>query len=143
MVVAILTLGLLLTPAAEDSLAHVDAKQEISVVEVEIAPVRVKDGGKLLVALFADEETWLDLEKAFARKTLSAGSDTLVVSFRDVPFGEYALEVLHDKNENGKLDMRRFLGGWKTEWFTLRITALPRLRYRAWRFCEYEPNTAS
>jgi len=84
------------------------AAQETSRLDVTIAPVRLKDGGNLIVALYADEDSWLELEQAFRVRTHPADAETVHVSFDAIPPGEYALQVIHDKNENGKFDMRWF-----------------------------------
>ena len=77
-------------------------------IELTIAPVRVGDGGDMLVAIFTDEESWLEMDMAYARQSLPADSDTLRAVFTGVPHGVYAAEVVHDKNRNGKFDMRWF-----------------------------------
>jgi len=73
-----------------------------------IATVRVEQGGDILVALFSDEDSWTDMDKAYAKKALSADADTMVAVFEGVPPGLYAAEVVHDKNRNGDFDMRWF-----------------------------------
>ena len=81
---------------------------ETSRLEVTIAPVRLRDSGNLIVALYADEDSWLELARAFRVRTWPADAETVRASFEDIPRGEYALQVIHDKNENGKFDMRWF-----------------------------------
>jgi uncharacterized protein (DUF2141 family) len=93
-------------PVALSALSAV--AQESSRIDVTIAPVRVKDGGDLIVALYSDEDSWLELERAFGVQTVPADSETVRVVFEDIPPGEYALQVIHDKNQNGKFDMRWF-----------------------------------
>jgi uncharacterized protein (DUF2141 family) len=82
--------------------------EETSRLDITIAPVRLKDGGNLIVALYADEDSWLELDRAFRVQTHRADAETVRVSFDGIPPGEYALQVIHDKNENGKFDMRWF-----------------------------------
>lgn len=77
-------------------------------IDVTIAPVRVDDGGNLIVALYDRENTWLEMEKAFVIRIIPAGTDTILVTFDSLAPGEYAISVVHDKNENGKFDMRWF-----------------------------------
>lgn len=77
-------------------------------IDVTIAPVRVDDGGNLLVTLYDSEDSWLEMEKAFAIRTVPAVADTVTISFDSIAPGEYAISVVHDKNENGKFDMRWF-----------------------------------
>lgn len=105
---AILILTMLACLAAGTAAARADAGSTPGRVELTIFPVRVEQGGDLLVALFSDEESWLKLDRAYAVQCLQADADTLVAVFTGVPHGSYAAEALHDKNRNGKFDMRWF-----------------------------------
>lgn len=77
-------------------------------VHATIAPVKVKDGGHLIVAIYNDKDSWLKLDRALAKQTVSADADTIRVTFDSIAAGTYALMVIHDKNDNGKFDMRWF-----------------------------------
>jgi uncharacterized protein (DUF2141 family) len=57
--------------------------------------------GDVLVGLFSDAETWL--KKPLRGERVVAGERVMVV-FRNLPAGRYALTVFHDENSNGKLD---------------------------------------
>lgn len=61
--------------------------------------------GNIHVDIFNTEEGFL--KKSFVSKTVSAQKGTITISFKDIPDGEYTAYVLHDKNENGKLDMSK------------------------------------
>lgn len=103
----ILTFLILLSPigvsASEDS-----TTVQSGVIKAAVAPLRVDDGGNLIVAVFRDEDSWLELESAFHKLILPVETDSVNVVFEEIPFGEYAISVIHDKNENGKFDMRWF-----------------------------------
>jgi uncharacterized protein (DUF2141 family) len=103
---SIVILTVLLTQAAFGDQSDTGATH--SRIDVTIAPVRVDDGGSLMIALYDGEDTWLEMEKAFAIKTVPAVADTVNISFDSIAPGEYAISVVHDKNENGKFDMRWF-----------------------------------
>ena len=90
-------------PDIKDSL-----NTETGVVELKIAPVRIKDGGDLIISLYNDKDSWLKTDKAFNTKVLPVETDTVNVTLGDIPFGQYALSIIHDKNSNGKFDMRWF-----------------------------------
>ena len=77
-------------------------------IEVTVAPVRIKDGGNLIFALYRDESSWLKLDRAAATKIVPVDTDTVVAVFDTITPGQYALSVIHDKNKNGKFDMRFF-----------------------------------
>jgi uncharacterized protein (DUF2141 family) len=81
----------------------------IGAVVVTAVGIRADQGGSLVVALYRDKTSWLDEDKAFSTRVVKVKSDSMTVTFEGVPYDSaYAVEVIHDKNDNGKLDMRRF-----------------------------------
>jgi uncharacterized protein (DUF2141 family) len=66
------------------------------------------DTGQAVIALYRRGEHWLDVRKAFRIRTLAINADHRAVTavFRDVPFDDYAISVIHDRNQNGRMDMR-------------------------------------
>lgn len=66
-----------------------------------------KAEGELRIAMFNSKETYTK-EPVFA-VVIPADSTSLIWSVDELPFGEYAIAVYHDKNANGKLDTN-FLG---------------------------------
>jgi uncharacterized protein (DUF2141 family) len=59
--------------------------------------------GQVAAALFSDAGTWMKTEQAVQSKMAPAG-DKVVLVFRDLAPGRYAVSVFHDENGNGKLD---------------------------------------
>jgi uncharacterized protein (DUF2141 family) len=64
--------------------------------------------GKAVFVLFRRGENWLDIEKAYRKQVVDIEAESVTVTFDDVPYDTYAVNVIHDKNENGKMDMRWF-----------------------------------
>jgi uncharacterized protein (DUF2141 family) len=65
------------------------------------------DDGSITYAMWAGPEGWLETN------TVREGSVPIVdgtseLRFDDLPYGEYAISVYHDKNDNGKLDTGLF-----------------------------------
>lgn len=58
--------------------------------------------GEVLFALYT-EDTFMASEPIFSAAS-SASGDTAEVTFENVPAGTYALLVLHDKNNNQRMD---------------------------------------
>jgi uncharacterized protein (DUF2141 family) len=76
---------------------------------VRVDGVRTRDGGDLIVALFDRESGWLDPDSTVARTVLPVPADTARIVFADIPYDtSYAVQVIHDRNRNGKFDMRWF-----------------------------------
>jgi len=86
-----------------------DTADSAGTLNITIIDLQPQKGGVVIVALFHGEEGWLELDKAFDKQSLTVTQDTVVVTFADIPYASsYAVQVLHDKNENGKFDMRWF-----------------------------------
>jgi uncharacterized protein (DUF2141 family) len=79
-------------------------------IDVTITGIRVKQGGELIVALYDRPGGWLQTDSALAVRKLPVGSDSVMtVAFDGLPADTgYAITVIHDKNGNGKMDMRWF-----------------------------------
>lgn len=58
--------------------------------------------GKVYVGLYNSEEQFL--KKAFVGNISKIAKHEAIVTFKNVPAGQYALSAFHDKNDNGKLD---------------------------------------
>jgi uncharacterized protein (DUF2141 family) len=88
---------------------NADSSSGVGTIEVVVEGVRTKDEGVLIVSLFNGEDGWLELESALALTIFPATDDTLITRFENLPYdSSYAIQVIHDKNENGKFDMRWF-----------------------------------
>lgn len=70
-------------------------------------------GGVLRLAVYDQEEGFLQEEAAIASKNIllatTEADPSLSVEIPDLPFGDYALAIYHDIDENGKLNTN-FLG---------------------------------
>ncbi len=70
---------------------------------VTITDIRAQKGS-IGVALFNSESAWKEQGKPFAGQRIAATGDEVIVRFADLPPGTYAVQVMHDENDNGKLD---------------------------------------
>jgi len=78
-------------------------------IEIRITGLR-NTKGKVSVNLFNGKEGFPDDPlKSFGWKTVKIVPDTVVIVFEDLPYGNYAVSVLHDENSNGKME-KNFLG---------------------------------
>ncbi len=60
--------------------------------------------GHLQVALVDSDEAWNNRAPPLQAQRIAAGADELRIVFQDVAPGRYAVMVMHDENDNGKLD---------------------------------------
>lgn len=74
-------------------------------LEILIAGLRSQDGN-VLVAIYKDAETYLEREGFYRRMVIPADSASLFGVISDLPAGEYSVAVLHDENDNNKMDTR-------------------------------------
>ncbi|WP_372920656.1 DUF2141 domain-containing protein [Salegentibacter sp.] len=83
--------------------------QETYSLSVEVKSLRNSEG-KVLVAIYNKDGTVPDqkLEKYFKKKVTEIDSESAQVTFSNLPKARYAIFILHDENENGKID-KRFL----------------------------------
>ena len=68
--------------------------------------------GQIGVVLFQSPEGFPgDTSKAIGqqRVNIDSGTQSAEVIFKDLPYGTYAVSVLHDENDNGKMD-KNFMG---------------------------------
>lgn len=83
------------------------APQQLAVLTVEVIDIDPQAGGLLLVGLFRGEESWPKLKNALQLRQVAPNSKRLSVQFPDLPYADnYAVEIHHDENTNGKFDMR-------------------------------------
>ena len=78
--------------------------QNTASLTIDVSGVKERNG-KLQVGLFNSAEGFPDDAKPYRAEVLNiTESNSLQIVFRDLPPGEYAVAVYHDKNGNGKLD---------------------------------------
>jgi len=83
--------------------------QPLGTLEIRISGLR-SNQGKISVNLFNKADGFPeDPLKSFGWKTVKVVPDTVVVVFENLPYGSYAVSVLHDENSNGKME-KNFLG---------------------------------
>jgi uncharacterized protein (DUF2141 family) len=107
-------------------------KPVINSLQVRITNIEQNEG-MIRLALFAQEKGFPgDTEHALRTLSLPAEEPELLVSLEGLPAGSYALAVLHDRNENGRMDTN--LLGYPTESYGFSNEAYP--LFRAPRFEE-------
>ncbi len=77
---------------------------------VIIKGIRNEQAGKLILNLYQGEENWLESGREFSKKILKVSKDDeMQTIFTDIPYYQsFAIQVFHDRNNNGKLDFQWF-----------------------------------
>lgn len=80
------------------------AEQQNGRIRLTVENLR-NEHGMIRVVLFNSEEGFPgNFEKGMKTINVKAEQPVSTVIFEDVPHGNYALSVLHDENENGRMD---------------------------------------
>jgi uncharacterized protein (DUF2141 family) len=64
------------------------------------------DKGQAIVAVYKRGAGWLDLAKSFQLQKVAIKEGKVSVKFKDLPYDQYGVTVLHDANMNNKMDMQ-------------------------------------
>ncbi len=65
------------------------------------------DEGSLVYAMWSGPEGWLE-DNTVREGSVPIENGSSVLHFPELPYGEYAISVYHDRNSNGKLDTGMF-----------------------------------
>ena len=80
-----------------------------SSIEVELSGLR-NDKGHVLVSIFREESGFPeDATRAVYKVKVDINKDKAIANFNSVPNGVYAISVLHDENDDLKMD-KNFVG---------------------------------
>jgi len=64
--------------------------------------------GLVSIGLYLNEAVFPDKGKEYKGADVEITGQTIVYTFEDIPFGTYAIAIIHDINSNGKLDKNFF-----------------------------------
>ncbi len=82
---------------------------EVGDIVVTITDIR-NTKGEMVISLFNIDEGFPDeISSTLKNKKISIQATTVEYIFEKVPYGEYAIAIMHDENGNGEMDTN-FLG---------------------------------
>lgn len=76
-------------------------------IAVEIQEIK-EINGQILIGLYDNADTFPIIGKAYKGVLLKVEEKAIQYTFSDIPNGDYAIAVVHDINNNGKLDKNLF-----------------------------------
>ena len=83
--------------------------------------------GKIIVNIFTKEKD--EMDNPYLQKSIQISGKEIAVVFKDLPFSEYSILAIHDKNDNGKLDHSFGFPaeplGWSTGWRFSLFSGMP------------------
>jgi uncharacterized protein (DUF2141 family) len=78
--------------------------------ELTVTVTDIRDAkGSLMALLVNSDAAWNNQAKPIAAQKVAAAQGEMTLHFKDLPAGTYAVQVMHDENDNQQLDMN-FLG---------------------------------
>lgn len=89
---------------------HNNAKSEVYNLTVNIENLK-NTKGTLVFSLYNSEGSLPDekFERYYKKKSVKIDDKSIKTTFNDLPKGNYAVTVLHDENNNGKIDKKFML----------------------------------
>jgi uncharacterized protein (DUF2141 family) len=75
--------------------------QSLSTLTLNVIGVK-NSNGSIRAALFQNDKDFL--KNPSYGEIVKASSDTVIIVFKEIPFGDYGISVIHDENNNGVLD---------------------------------------
>lgn len=99
---AILLIGIIFSVAGT-VIAQNSAEQKLVTLTVEVKG-KLEPQGHLRLMLFDSEKNWLKKQVRLITVDMTKVK-TSTFKIEDLPAGTYAMSVIHDKNNNGDLDM--------------------------------------
>jgi uncharacterized protein (DUF2141 family) len=95
---------------AEATVAIDVVAEDASALRIEVTGLEDAQGS-IYIAVYDSDDTWLGKDTVLTREVVIADAITegVVATELSLPPGEYALSVVYDKNDNGKLDSN-FIG---------------------------------
>ncbi len=97
-----------LPPASISAQAQSPAASAASTLVVHVNGIH-NSSGVIRLLIFNGQDGWPDVrDKSFRHASLPANGSAVTFTIPNVPAGSYAISVLHDENENHKLDRDLF-----------------------------------
>ncbi len=76
---------------------------------IDLQDIDVEQPGQIIVNVYQNEATWNKPDKVYRSISISGLKKEIEVVIDSLKVNEYyAVQVIHDKNKNGKLDFRKF-----------------------------------
>ena len=102
-----------------------NSRPEKGTLQLEVQNIK-SEGGMIWVGVYQSEADFLIKEKATLVGVRVEARTTLTIDIPDLTYGEYALAVFHDENNNGEMD--RNLVGIPSEPFAFSKPPVSKLR---------------
>ena len=85
---------------------HLYAEPSTSRVAVKVSGIR-NNTGRVIIGIWNSKDGFpKDRAKAFRQASVSILNEMAVATFSELPYGEYAVALFHDENNNGRMDTR-------------------------------------
>ena len=82
-----------------------NAQSQNGSIDLTISDVPSQQG-QLIIKLYHSEQNYR--KTTFRREVIDIADNPIHLTFDSIPYGEYAISVIHDKNSNNKMDLHWF-----------------------------------
>jgi len=90
------------------SFAQTELEKKTGSITIEVTGLE-NDDGEVLIAVSNSRENYESDDLAFVDAKVEIENEQAEYTFKEMPFGEYAIKLFHDENLDGELDSN-FLG---------------------------------
>ncbi|MBD3223484.1 MAG: DUF2141 domain-containing protein, partial [Caldithrix sp.] len=73
-------------------------------ISITVQKLRTGQGSVRALLFNTDKGFPQEYDKALQKVTVTAQNDSVTIRFNDIDYGSYAVSLIHDENENMKLD---------------------------------------
>lgn len=101
----LLTGMILALPAVEEEKVQAEGTQ----LTITITGIRPDKGGNLILGIYRGESGWNDFDNVIRLESYPVTGKLMQLDLLGLEPGEdYAFQIFHDENSNGKLDLKKF-----------------------------------
>jgi len=87
-----------------DAKDHVTENNDRGVIKISVTNIK-NTNGHLIISLYNKAEGFpSEMSSTLLNRKYEIVGDKLECEFVEIPYGEYAVAILHDENDNGELD---------------------------------------
>ncbi len=82
---------------------------EMGILTIQLENVQIEEKGQIIINIYNDENDWNNPEQVFRQKIVTKLSSKMTIKIDSLEISkDYAVQVIHDANENNELDFRKF-----------------------------------
>ena len=81
---------------------------QLADLSLHITELKVIQNSAVMIAIYNSEESYFDSEQMFLSAEIAVESVEVKYTFKDMPYGTYAIAIYHDEDNDGEMDRKWF-----------------------------------